>query len=183
MRGMRMDSELLAVFGFLRNHPDVRKRLAAPPDKTVVYSGGAETPGGVLAGWRLLAQAQAKEPQRFDYVTLEQRLRQFHAVEFGESLFEHANRVSDCLKGRGMEDQAMVLWRALSGIYVQGARGKVRAMILPGTAIAGSVFALTEVNVLLRSDVLQQIQMDPSLLREFRITVKAGNVPAPIVVM
>jgi hypothetical protein len=180
---MKLDPELLAVFGFLRTHPEVRTRLVAPPDKTVVYSGGVETPDGLHAGWRLLAQAKAKEPKRFDYVTVEERLRQFHAVELGESLFEHANRVSDSLKRRGLEDQAMSLWRAFSGIYVQGARGKVRALILPGAAIASSVFALTEVTLLLRSDVMQQIQIDPSMLREFRVSVRAGNRPAPIVVM
>ena len=180
---MKLDPELLAVFGFLQKHPAVRTRLVAPPDKTVVYSGGAQTTSGFHAGWRLLAHAKAKEPQRFDYVTVEERLRQFHVVELGESLFEHANRVSDSLKGRGLEDQALILWRALSGIYVQGARGKVRVLILPGAAIGSSVFALTEVSVLLRSDVLQQIQIDPALLREFRVSVKAGNRPAPIVVM
>lgn len=102
---------------------------------------------------------------------------------FGESLFDHANRVAASLNARGLGPQAMILWRALSGIYVQGARGKVRALILPGPAIATSVFNLTEVRVLLKPDVLQQIQIDPELLREFRTVVQAGQTPAPIVVM
>jgi len=137
----------------------------------------------VHGAWRLLAQAKKQDPARFDYVTLEERLRQFHIVEFGESLFDHANRVADSLKRRHLDGQAMILWRALSGIYVQGATGRVRALILPGPGIADSVFNLTEVNVLLRPGVLAQIEIDPERLREFRMVVKSGGSPAPIVVM
>jgi len=152
-------------------------------DKTVVYSGGHQTPHGMHAAWRQLAQAKQQDPRRFDYVTLEERLRQFHVVAFGESLLDHANRVSEDLIRRGFADQAMILWRALSGIYVQGARGKVRALILPGPSIIGSVFNLTEVHVLLKPDVIAQIQLDPSVLRDFRTWVRSGLTPVPIVVM
>jgi hypothetical protein len=180
---MKLDPELLAVLSFLRKHPGVRQRIPAPRDKTVVYSGAINNSDGVHAAWRMLAQAKAEDPKRFDYVTVEERLRQFHAVEFGETLLEHANRVAHSLKRRNLDDQALILWRALSGIYVQGAQGKVRALIMPGANIGKSVFSLTEVSVLLRPDVLRQIEMDPELLRGFRTTVKAGLHPAPIVVM
>ena len=185
MSNTPLDAELTAVLKFLARHPGVRQRLPAPPDKTVVYSGGMAEIGtpDVHAAWRLLARAKQHDPVRFDYVTLEERLRQFHVVEFGESLFDHANRVADSLKGRKLERQVLILWRALSGIYVQGARGRVRALILPGPGIENSVFNLTEVRVLLQPDVLQQIQIDPERLREFRTVVQAGQTPAPIVVM
>ena len=187
MNTTRLDPELVASLKFLARHPQVRIRLAAPRDKTVVYSGGFVTGGDVAApyhaAWRLLAQAKASHPARFDYITLEERLRQFHVVEFGESLFDHANRVSAALEQRGVGAQALMLWRALSGIYVQGAQGKVRALILPGTTVGTSVFNLTEVKVLLREDVLRKIDLDPALLRDFRILVQAGLTPAPIVVM
>jgi hypothetical protein len=183
MQQQRTDPELMSVLKFLSRHPQVRQRLPAPPDKTVVYSGGHDTSSGLFAAWKLLAQAKQQDPLRFDYVTLEERLRQFHVVEFGESLFDHALRVSASLEKRGLASQALILWRALSGVYVQGARGKVRALILPGPAIAGSVFNLTEVRVLLRPDVLRQIEIDPGVLREFRTMVSAGAQPAPIVVM
>lgn len=179
----KLAPELTAVLSFLRQHPAVRQRLAAPRDKTVVYSGGMSGSAGPHAAWRLLQQAKLQDPMRFDYVTLEERLRQFHVVAFGESLFDHANRVAALLTHQGLPDQAMILWRALSGIYVQGATGRVRALILPGPAIASSVFNLTEVRVLLRPDVLRQIEIDPERLREFRLVVQAGNTPAPIVVM
>ena len=180
---MKLDPELLSILSFLRKHPAVRQRIPAPSDKTVVYSGGINNSAGVHQAWRMLAQAKAQDPQRFDYVTVEERLRQFHVVEFGETLLDHANRVADSLKRRNLDDQALILWRALSGIYVQGAKGKVRALIMPGSTVGGSVFSLTEVHVLLRPDVLKQIEMDPELLRGFRTTVKAGLQPAPIVVM
>lgn len=183
MTAPKLDPELLKVFAFLRRHPAVRQRLAAPPNKTVVYSGGLDQQQGPQPAWRMLAQAKAREPLRFDYVTVEERLRQFHVVEFGESLYEHANRVANDLKARGLADQAMILWRALSGIYIQGAVGRVRALVLPGAGIAGSVFSLTEVSVLLKPDVLKQIDIDANVLREFRATVRTGNQPAPIVVM
>ncbi len=180
---MSLDPDLQQFLGFLNRHRELRARLPAPPDKTVVYSGAMRSGDDVYAAWRMLAQAKAAEPARFDYVTLEERLRGFHVVELGESLYDHANRLSDLLKRRGLEDQRMILWRALSGIYVQGARGKVRALIFPTQEIARSVFHLTEVSVLLRADVLQQISIDPELLRDFRVLVKSGAIPGPIVVM
>ena len=188
MAAPRMDPELTETMKFLARHPQVRMRIPAPRDKTVVYSGGFASPGaGTVAqyhaAWRLLAQAKASDPKQFDYVTLEERLRQFHVVQLGESLFDHANRLSAALERRGVGPQAMFLWRALSGIYVQGAQGKVRALILPGDRIGQSVFHLTEVKVLLRDDVLRRISLDPATLRDFRVTVQAGLVPAPIVVM
>jgi hypothetical protein len=185
----KLDTEVLTMFKFLRSHPLVRQRLCAPADKTVVYSGGiqrsnADNPNvtDYFAAWKQLAQAKKQNPQKFDYITLEERLRQFHVIEFGETLFEHANRITDSLKSRGRADQAVYLWRALSGIYVQGARGKVRALILPGDNIGQSVFSLTEAKVLLRQDVLQRIEMDPNLIREFQLMVKTGLTPRPIVI-
>ena len=130
----------------------------------------------------MLAQAKRQDPKRFDYVSLEERLRQLHVVEFGETLFEHANRIATNLKSHGLDDQAAILWRALSGIYVQGAKGKVRALILPDSKTGNSVFSITEVNVLLRPDVLQNIEMDSIILRNFRVMVKSGLTPVPIVV-
>ncbi len=178
----RIDPELRRVMGFLNRNPGVRARIPAPKDKTVVYSGGVESVKDVFHAYRQLAHAKALDPQRFDYVTLEERLRSLHVPEFGESLFEHANRVSDGLIQLRLDDQALILWRALSGLYVRGAVGRVRALVLPGKHVARSVFALTEVNVLLRPDVLARIDIDPAMLREFRATVRAGNNPAPIVV-
>ena len=106
-----MDPQLLSTFGFLKRHPAVRARLAAPFDKTVVYSGGMLDPvsNKVHDAWRMLAHEKARDPVRFDYVTLEERLRQFHVVEFGESLFDHANRLAKSLKDRGLADQATIL--------------------------------------------------------------------------
>jgi hypothetical protein len=186
---MALDPQLLSVLSFLRRHPDVRASLAAPVGKTVVYSGGMFDPTDsnldreLTGAWRLLAQAKAQDPVRFDYVTLEERLRLLRITPSGESLLDHANRIAAALKARNLPDQAAILWRALSGIYVQGARGRVRALILPQAGIARSVFALTEVHVLLRADVLRQIEIDPALLRQFRVLVKGGSEPAPLVVM
>ena len=178
----RLDPELVTALQFLRTHPHVRKRIPAPLDKTVVYSGGIERGQDAFRAWKQLAEAKAQDPKKFDYVTLEQRLRTLHVVEFGETLFEHANRISSHLDARGLQDQSAILWRALSGIYVQGASGKVRALILPDSKIGQSVFNLTEVNVLLRDDVLKNINIDAGLLRDFRTMVRVGSVPAPIVV-
>lgn len=178
-----LDPALTRFLQFLARHPQVRQRLAAPPGKTVVYSGAISGEHDVLAAWKALAQAKAADPVRFDYVTLEERLRQFHVTEFGESLFDHALRVARSLNLLGRPHEALILWRALSGIYVQGAKGRVRALVMPGPHIANSVFNLTEVNVLLRTDVLRQIEIDPSLLRDFRLQVRAGLQPAPLVVM
>jgi hypothetical protein len=175
-------SELRNILVFLNKNPRVRTNLAAPRDKTIVYSGDVNSVQGVFAAWKLLAQAKRQDPRKFDYVTLEERLRAFHIIEFGESLFDHASRVSNDLKQMGLERQAMILWRALSGIYVRGATGRVRALILPGNRIGQSVFSLTEVHVLLKPDVLANIDINPRLLQEFRTVVRSGLTPSPLVV-
>jgi hypothetical protein len=177
-----LDPALTRFLQFLARHPQVRQRLAAPPDRTVVYSGKVQDGDALTDAWQLLARRKAQDPHTNDYVTLEERLRQFHAVEFGESLFDHARRVARSLNLMGRNTEAVILWRALSGIYVQGARGRVRALVVPGPQIAGSVFNLTEVKVLLQPDVLRQIAIDPELLRNFRLQVQAGTQPTPIVV-
>lgn len=179
---MPLDAELLSVLQFLRQHPNVRCGLCAPPHKTVVYSGGIERGADVFGAWEMLAKAKLQDPRRFDYVTLGERLRQFHVVQFGESLFEHVSRIAASLEGRGLADQAAIMWRALSGVYVQGAIGRVRALVLPGKKIGTSVFALTEVKVLLRQNVLQSISIDPELLRHFKVQVRSGAAPTPLVV-
>jgi hypothetical protein len=179
----KLDPALTDVLQFLNRNPQVRQRIPAPPDKTVVYSGGFDGLQPRLEAWRAIDQARKREPQRFDVVTLEERLGEIHVPAFGATLYDHALKVSRDLGARGKAGEATILWRALSGIYVQGARGRVRALVLPGPVIAGSVFNLTEVHVLLRPDVLQQIQIDAERLREFRIMVRAGLTPAPIVVM
>ena len=43
-------------------------------------------------------------------------------------------------------------------------------------------FHLTEVQVLLRPDVLANIDLDATVLRDFRAAVRAGNTPAAFVV-
>jgi hypothetical protein len=179
---MSLDPALTRFLQFLARHPQVRQRLAAPPDCTVVYSGKVQDGEELIGAWQLLARRKAQDPRANNYVTLEERLRQFHAVEFGESLFDHARRVARSLNLLGRNHEAVILWRALSGIYVQGAKGRVRALVVPGAEIAASVFNLTEVKVLLQPDVLQQISIDPELLRNFRQQVQAGVQPTPIVV-
>jgi hypothetical protein len=179
---VKLDPELLKILNFLGSRPDVRRRLPAEAGKTVVYSGGIQRGDDVYPAWKMLEQAKKQDPLRFDYVTLEERLRQFHIVQFGETLYEHANRVATNLKQKGLDDQALVLWRTLSGVYIQGAKGIVRALILPNERTARSVFSLTEVNVLLKPDVLNQIQVNPELLRNFKMEVNAGFQPTPIVV-
>jgi hypothetical protein len=92
---------------FLNKHPGVRTRIAAPPNKTIVYSGGVDSVQGVFRAWKMLADAKAQDPRRFDYVTLEERLRTLHVTEFGETLFEHANRVSKELEHTRAGDQPL----------------------------------------------------------------------------
>jgi hypothetical protein len=177
-----LDPALTDALKLLNRSPGLRHRIPAPPDRTVVYSGAIGSAKDLLAAWRAIAAAKAQDPQRFDVETLAERLSGIHVPELGRSLLDHANRVTADLEARGLKRDGVILWRALSGIYVHGARGRVRALVMPGPGIAESVFALTEVKVLTRVDVLQQIEIDASLLRDFRVQVQAGLQPTPIVV-
>jgi hypothetical protein len=176
--------ELQALIAFLRDHRDVRARIPAPRDRTIVYSGGIQRESDLFRAWWMLARAKLQDPRRFDYVTLEERLKNLFVVQWGQTLYERAMAVATTLNQAGRSDQAMILWRILSGLYVQGATGRVRALILPATAIdmTQTVFNLTEVNVLLRPDVLANIDFDIQRLRDFKTYVQKGFAPVPLVV-
>lgn len=70
----------------------------------MVYSGRIERGADAYRAWKMLADAKRQDPKRFDYVTLEERLKQFHVVAFGETMYEHANRVAQNLGQRGLGD-------------------------------------------------------------------------------
>jgi len=190
MSTFHLEPGLKEILQLLQKHPDIRQRIPAPPGKTVVYS-GAMHPDDVTKAWRLLAQAHAMDPAKFDYVTLEDRLQQIYVSALRVTLYEHANSVARELRRKGRLDEGMILWRALSGIYVQGARGRVRLLVLPQDKskvtpkewIENSVFNLVEVNLLLSPSVLHHIQVNPELLRQFKTEVRLGMQPARIVVM
>jgi hypothetical protein len=90
----RTDPDLRQLLVVLNRNPAARARIPALPDRTVVYSGGVASVQGVFAAWKQLAQAKAQDPRKFDYVTLEERLRSLHVIEFGETSFDYANRAS-----------------------------------------------------------------------------------------
>ncbi|GEM_PF-2829872 len=180
-----LNTELKGLISFLRDHPEVRNRIPAPRDRTIVYSGGIQNEQDLFRAWWLLAKAKAQDPCRFDYVTLEERLKTLFVVQWGQTLYEHAQQVATALHHAQHPDQAMILWRILSGLYVQGAKGKVRALILPtlNADMSQTVLNLTEVNVLLRPNVLANIDFDVQRLRDFKTYVQKGFTPVSIVVM
>ena len=179
-----LKSELKALIYFLRDYPDVRHRIPAPCDRTLVSSGAIHREQDIFKAWWMLAQEKARDPRRFDYVTLEERLKSLFVVQWGQTLYERAQEIAAILNEAGHYDQVLLLWRLLSGLYVQGAKGKVRALILPtvNADMSQTVFNLTEVSVLLRPDVLANIDLDPQQLRDFKTYVQKGFTPVPIVV-
>ena len=73
-----------------------------------------------------------------------------------------------------LKDKAVLRADFMAGLTV--------ALILPGDNIRQSVFNLTEAKILSRQDVLQKIELDPNLIRDFRLEIKTGLTPRPIVV-
>jgi len=188
MAATKMDPALHRFLVFLNRHPEVRHKLAAPKDKTIVYCGNEVGPDGEsIAVWQHLDLLKRQDPQKHDYVTVTDRLRNFHVTAFGESLWDHANWVSkdiECAKpGDEGKREAVVIWRAPSGIDVQGARGRVRTYVKPDESIKEKVLALVEVKLLTRPDVLEQIETDAQALHNFRIEVLQSGRTNPVIAM
>lgn len=180
----RLDKRLHDLLSLLNKSPAMRARIAAPRDKTIVYSGGVSTLNGLTRAWQLLTRLKSENPAKYDYVTVEERLRTINVTSFGGTLYDFASNVAQSLQKDGVSDrQQLIVWRALSGIYVQGAIGRVRAFVAPEDRTAKSVFALTEVHVLLRPGVMANIDINRDMLIDFRANVRAGESPTPIIVL
>ncbi len=138
---------------YLQKHREVRNRIKASPDKTILYAGdGFPTLGGTgfTPNWQELQNHQGQRPGVVE--TLHNVLERVPAPPpnvgtlqgYAEVLAQQEKRVNGARAER-------VIWRALSGIFASNAQGKVWFLVGSHVDPDTKVFALTEVHVLRRN--------------------------------
>lgn len=138
---------------FLRANPALRLQIAAPPDKTLIYAGSFFKPM-----WQELAQLRLKIPSQ-EFEILPDALDRLPpppgatgTLKTYVDLITHASRMP-------WDDNAFIIWRALSGIYVSNAKGKVWVYVGSGIT-KEKVLAATELGVLARNPNLDPVSRE-----------------------
>jgi hypothetical protein len=175
-----------AFLAFLQKHPELRDRIRAMANCTVAYA-GSFTDG---AAWERLLRRQLSNPHANDFQMLPDVLK---AIPCPHDLYAAVGLITppqvrnmldylQFLTGDGpypkqvpWDDDGFILWRAMSGIFMSNAVGRVRLMVGDAAAPQKKVFFKTEVFVLERNpnidlfarDAVQQIrsQMKSGMLR------------------
>jgi hypothetical protein len=141
---------------YLKANPQVRFRIRAERDRTVLYSGHF---------FRPMWQDIATGPEMAGKQTLEHVLKRPMPVNGYATLADYVKAVLQQIEIR--EDKRLdeatiqanrdIIWRALSGIFASNAEGKVSFQIGKGVSKQlgpkgqRNVFAATELDVLLRN--------------------------------
>ena len=136
---------------FLKTHPEVRSRIRAARDRTVLYSGRFFRPM-----WKETeTDPDLADKQTLGYVLKRVMLpgnRHGNLAAYVDAAIQDVER-----EKRDVQANRDIIWRALSGIFASNAEGKVSFQIGEGVSKEidpkkpRNVFAATEVDVLLRN--------------------------------
>jgi hypothetical protein len=156
MREMRLATR--EFLRYLHAHPLIRTKIHAPEHATVLYAGTF-----FRKAFEELRALKAT-PEGRHLVTLEEVLSKVEAPDTDfPNLMAYANAVSTKTP---YDDDTLIIWRALSGIYAAQAKGQVSFYV--GKDVSRNkndlqnrkVFALTEVHVLARNGHLDTLTKD-----------------------
>jgi len=150
--------------GFLSKNPGLRKQIAAPHDKTLVYAGKFF----LRDSWKELEHMQARDRDKHDFVLVPTILKGMHppqgTVIGTQSMYEHLLMLDNLVPWQA---NGFIAWRAVSGIYASNASGKVRFYVGSGIrratgplGEAPKVLAATEVWVLIRNRNIDEASRD-----------------------
>lgn len=163
---------------FLRQNPVLRRRIAAAPDKTLIYAGSFIRPM-----WKELAAIRLQHPHDTGFELLPEVLGKLPPPPGATgTLKTYVEGLTD-EKRMPWKDNGFIIWRALSGIYASNAVGKVYMYVGSGIT-KEKVLAATEIGVLARNPnvdpvSLEMIRYIQHCIRTGRADVNMGYLPAP----
>lgn len=156
---MALLPETRSFLAYLQKHRDLRYRIRAGRDRTILYVGdGFPTLGGngFTPNWRELQSYQAKRPGIVE--TLHDVLRTLPAPPpHVGTLQSYAEKLAADEKRTNGSRAERVIWRALSGIFASNAQGTVWFLVGSHVDPNTKVFALTEVHVLRRNPDISRV--------------------------
>lgn len=142
-----------ALLQYLQQRPHVRQRIAAPPDRTLLYAGAFFKPV-----WREIEQLRSASPAAAAKVMLPEVLAAIATPDgAAPNLKAWAQQIDTLSPWRS---NGFIAWRALSGIFAANARGTVSFVIGSGVTRGEKVFAATELPVLMRNPNVDPITQD-----------------------
>jgi hypothetical protein len=155
-----------AFLTFLQKHPEVRARIAAPRDATLLYAGEF-----FLKIWQELVDLKRSTHALANKRTLPDVLADVKLS--GQPHLNLLDWVKDLERTVPVEEQS-IAWRALSGIFAANASGAVSFYI--GSRVSRDekkVFAITELPVLLRNPNVDPLTRD--VLGYYQRCVRSGH--------
>ncbi len=145
--------ETRSFLAYLQKHRELRDRIKASPDKTILYAGdGFPCLGrrGFTPNWRELQDHQRLRPNVVE--TLHDVLKRLPAPPPNVGTLQtYAEKLADREKRANGTRAERVVWRVLSGVFASNAQGKVWFLVGSHVDPDTKVFALTEVHVLRRN--------------------------------
>jgi hypothetical protein len=151
---------------FLRSNANVRKRIAAPPNETVLYAGNFMRPA-----WKDLEALKLSSPQFAQKKMLPDVLDNIGTPGTGYNTLLDWAKALDAVQP--WKENGFIAWRALSGIYASNAVGVVSFYIASGITKTDKVFAATELPVLLRNPNVDALTKD--ILNYYERCIQRGE--------
>ena len=146
---MPLERDTVGLLSYLRQNKPTRDRIAAGPDRTMLYAGRFARPA-----WQELEALRRSRPDLHDWELLPDVLRRLPAPDGDGTLLAHVERLCTRVPWR---PDGFVVWRALSGILAGNAVGRVRFYVASEVARADKVLAATELWVLRRNPAVDPL--------------------------
>jgi hypothetical protein len=138
---MPLEQPTKEFLNYLQKHKDVRDRIKADRDRTLLYAGSFFGPA-----WREMETFQRKHPGTVQI--LPDVLRRVPAPPGSVgTLKDHVEAFTQKLP----PGDKLVVWKVLSGILASNAEGKVYFYVGSGVEVKDKVFPSTEISVLARN--------------------------------
>ena len=151
---------------FLQKNPDIRARIAAPPNKTLLYAGNFIRPV-----WQELEQLTRTNSTVAMKHMLPNVLAKIHLPgQMHTTLLAWVKALDTLVPWK---ENGFIAWRALSGIFAANALGTVSFCVGSKITKGEKVFAATELPVLLRNPNVDAVTKD--ILAYYQRCIQSGQ--------
>lgn len=151
---MGLNQETRELLIYLNKHPEIRNKIRAEHDQTLLYAGNFFKPI-----WKEIEDDRRALGLTYSKKILPDILARIRLLNAPYPTFKVWLEQLD--KIQPWKKNGYVAWRALSGIFASNATGKVSFMIGSGVSKSNNkVFAVTEIHVLDRNPKIDAVTKD-----------------------
>ena len=169
---MALQAETREFLSYLQQNPDVRHRIKADQDKTLLYAGYFFSPI-----WKELQVFQREHPGSVQILP--------EVIEKIPAPFGNPGTLKnyvDTLTSKVPQKDQLIIWKVLSGIFASNAIGTVYFSVGSGVDPEKKVFPSTEISVLARNPGIspesrQMVEFYQRCVREKKTQINVGFLP------